>query len=292
MGESSRVEHDTMGNVAVPASAYYGAQTQRALDNFRISGLVFPRRFIRALGIVKEAAAYVNIQLGFLDDKKGKAISQAAQEVTDGKLDPQFIVDVFQTGSGTSTNMNANEVIANRAIELLGGNRGDKEVVHPNDHVNMSQSSNDVFPTAIHISAVEAIVADLLPALKKLVLALEKKADEFSDVVKPGRTHLQDAVPVTLGQEFSGYASMIAHGVERIENARSSLLELPIGGTAVGTGLNADPDFGELAVQRINEMTGLEFCPSKNKFEALQNRDAAVETSGALRSGPRRSPGW
>jgi fumarate hydratase class II len=284
LGESSRVEHDTMGSVTVPASAYYGAQTQRALDNFRISGLVFPRRFIRALGIVKEAAACVNMQLGLLDEKKGKAIAQAAQEVTDGKLDRQFIVDVFQTGSGTSTNMNANEVIANRSIELLGGTRGDKQVVHPNDHVNMSQSSNDVFPTAIHISAAEALVADLLPALKKLVLALEEKADEFSDVVKPGRTHLQDAVPVTLGQEFSGYASMIAHGMERIEKAKSSLLELPIGGTAVGTGLNADPDFGRLAVQRINEITGLEFYPSKNKFEALQNRDAAVETSGALRS--------
>jgi len=284
LGESSRVEHDTMGSVTVPASAYYGAQTQRALDNFRISGLVFPRRFIRALGIVKEAAACVNMQLGLLDEKKGKAIAQAAQEVTDGKLDRQFIVDVFQTGSGTSTNMNANEVIANRSIELLGGTRGDKQVVHPNDHVNMSQSSNDVFPTAIHISAAEALVADLLPALKKLVLALEEKADEFSDVVKPGRTHLQDAVPVTLGQEFSGYASMMAHGMERIEKAKSSLLELPIGGTAVGTGLNADPDFGRLAVQRINEITGLEFYPSKNKFEALQNRDAAVETSGALRS--------
>jgi fumarate hydratase class II len=284
LGESSRVEHDTMGSVTVPASAYYGAQTQRALDNFRISGLVFSRRFIRALGIVKEAAACVNMQLGLLDEKKGKAIAQAAQEVTDGKLDRQFIVDVFQTGSGTSTNMNANEVIANRSIELLGGTRGDKQVVHPNDHVNMSQSSNDVFPTAIHISAAEALVADLLPALKKLVLALEEKADEFSDVVKPGRTHLQDAVPVTLGQEFSGYASMIAHGMERIEKAKSSLLELPIGGTAVGTGLNADPDFGRLAVQRINEITGLEFYPSKNKFEALQNRDAAVETSGALRS--------
>jgi len=284
LDESSRVEHDTMGSVTVPASAYYGAQTQRALDNFRISGLVFPRRFIRALGIVKEAAACVNMQLGLLDEKKGKAIAQAAQEVTDGKLDRQFIVDVFQTGSGTSTNMNANEVIANRSIELLGGTRGDKQVVHPNDHVNMSQSSNDVFPTAIHISAAEALVADLLPALKKLVLALEEKADEFSDVVKPGRTHLQDAVPVTLGQEFSGYASMIAHGMERIEKAKSSLLELPIGGTAVGTGLNADPDFGRLAVQRINEITGLEFYPSKNKFEALQNRDAAVETSGALRS--------
>jgi len=284
LGESSRVEHDTMGSVTVPASAYYGAQTQRALDNFRISGLVFPRRFIRALGIVKEAAACVNMQLGLLDEKKGKAIAQAAQEVTDGKLDRQFIVDVFQTGSGTSTNMNANEVIANRSIELLGGTRGDKQVVHPNDHVNMSQSSNDVFPTAIHISAAEALVADLLPALKKLVLALEEKADEFSDVVKPGRTHLQDAVPVTLGQEFSGYASMMAHGMERIEKAKSSLLELPIGGTAVGTGLNADPDFGRLVVQRINEITGLEFYPSKNKFEALQNRDAAVETSGALRS--------
>ena len=284
MGESSRVEHDTMGSVTVPASAYYGAQTQRALDNFRISGLVFSRRFIRALGIVKEAAACVNMQLGLLDEKKGKAIAQAAQEVTDGKLDRQFIVDVFQTGSGTSTNMNANEVIANRSIELLGGTRGEKQVAHPNDHVNMSQSSNDVFPTAIHLSAAEALVADLLPALKKLVLALEEKADEFSDVVKPGRTHLQDAVPVTLGQEFSGYASMMTHGMERIEKAKSSLVELPIGGTAVGTGLNADPDFGRLAVQRINEITGLEFYPSKNKFEALQNRDAAVETSGALRS--------
>jgi fumarate hydratase class II len=273
-----------MGSVTVPASAYYGAQTQRALDNFQISGLVFPRRFIRALGIVKEAAAYANMQLGLLDEKKGKAISQAAQEVTDGKLDPQFIIDIFQTGSGTSTNMNANEVIANRAIELLGGSRGDREIVHPNDHVNMSQSSNDVFPTAIHISAVEALVADLLPALKRLGLALKEKADEFSDVVKPGRTHLQDAVPVTLGQEFSGYASMIAHGIERIEKANSSLFELPIGGTAVGTGLNADPDFGGLVVRRINGMTGFEFCLSRNKFEALQNRDAAVETSGALRS--------
>ena len=223
-----------MGSVKVPASAYYGAQTQRALENFRISGLVFPRRFIRALGIVKEASAHVNMQLGFLDEKRGKAITQAAQEVTDGRFDQQFLVDIFQTGSGTSTNMNANEVIANRAIELLGGNRGDKRLVHPNDHVNMSQSSNDVFPTAIHISAAEAIVTDLLPALKKLALALEKKADEFSDVVKPGRTHLQDAVPITLGQEFSGYASMITHGIERIEQVGSSLLELPIGGTAIG----------------------------------------------------------
>ncbi len=219
MSQSFRIEQDTMGSVKVPASAYYGAQTQRALENFQISGLVFPRRFIRALGIVKEASADVNMQLGLLDKNKGKAIVQAAKEVADGKFDEQFVVEIFQTGSGTSTNMNANEVIANRAIELLGGNRGDKGVVHPNDHVNMSQSSNDVFPTAIHVSATEAILTDLLPALKKLALALEKKAGEFSDVVKPGRTHLQDAVPITLGQEFSGYASMIAHGIERIEKS-------------------------------------------------------------------------
>jgi fumarate hydratase class II len=273
-----------MGSVKVPSSAYYGAQTQRAFENFRISGLVFPRKFIKALGIIKKAAAQVNMQLGLLDKKKGEAISQAAQEVADGKLDHQFILDIFQTGSGTSTNMNANEVIANRAIELQGGTRGDKQIVHPNDHANMSQSSNDVFPTAIHISSVDAIVSDLLPALEKLLRALDEKAEEFSDIVKPGRTHLQDAVPVTLGQEFSGYASMIAHSRERIERAKSSLLEIPIGGTAVGTGINAHPDFGGLVVQRINRMTGLEFYSSKNKFEALQNRDAAVEMSGALRS--------
>jgi fumarate hydratase class II len=273
-----------MGNVEVPASAYYGAQTQRALDNFRISSLVFPRRFIRALGIIKQASAAVNMQLGLLDKKKALAIVQSAQEVIDGKLDEQFVVDVFQTGSGTSTNMNANEVIANRAAELLGGAKGARELVHPNDHVNMSQSSNDVFPTAIHVAATEGLVAHLLPALKKLLLSLDKKAQEFADIVKPGRTHLQDAVPITLGQEFSGYASMISHGIERIDKARISLLELPIGGTAIGTGLNAHPDFGRHVVERIGETTGLNFCPSKNNFEALQSRDAAVETSGAIRS--------
>jgi fumarate hydratase class II len=273
-----------MGSVKVPASAYYGAQTQRAFNNFQISGLVFPRRFIRALGIVKKASAEVNMQLGRLDETKGRAIAQAAQEVVDGKLDQEFVVDVFQTGSGTSTNMNANEVIANRAAELLGGARGHKAVVHPNDHANMSQSSNDVFPTAIHVAATEGMVSHLLPALKKLHLALEKKAQDFSDVVKAGRTHLRDAVPVTLGQEFSGYASMISHGVERVEKAKLSLLELPIGGTAIGTGLNAPPDFGKLVVERINGTTGLEFCISKNRFEGLQSRDAAVEASGALRS--------
>jgi fumarate hydratase class II len=273
-----------MGSVKVPASAYYGAETQRAVENFRISGLVFPRRFIRALGIVKKASAEVNIKLGLLDDQKGRSIAQAAQEVIDGKLDREFVVDIFQTGSGTSTNMNANEVMANRAAELLGGARGAKKLVHPNDHVNMSQSSNDVFPTSIHVAAAETLAARLLPALKKLLTALEDKAQEFADVVKPGRTHLQDAVPITLGQEFSGYASMVSHGIERVEKAKLSLLELPIGGTAVGTGLNAPPDFGKLVVQKINEITGLEFCPSKNRFEALQSRDAAVEASGALRS--------
>jgi len=284
LNESFRIEHDTMGSVEVPASAYYGAQTQRALTNFQISDLVFPRGFIKALGIVKETSADVNVGLGLLDERRGKVIAQAAQEVVDGKLDREFVLDVFQTGSGTSTNMNANEVIANRAIELLGGRRGSKELIHPNDHVNMSQSSNDVFPTAIHISTVEALADSLIPALRKLLMALEKKSQEFAEVVKPGRTHLQDAVPITLGQEFSGYASMISHGIERIENARLSLMELPIGGTAVGTGLNAPPEFGRLVIERINELTGLVFQPSRNRFEALQSRDAAVEASGALRS--------
>jgi len=284
MTELFRIEHDTMGSVNVPARAYYGAQTQRALDNFKISGLVFPRAFIRALGIVKKASAEANAKLGLLDEKKGGAIAQAAQEVIDGKLDDQFVLDIFQTGSGTSTNMNANEVIANRAIELLGGSRGDKNLVHPNDHVNMSQSSNDVFPTAIHISAVEALVALLLPALNNLMSALEGKGQEFVEVVKTGRTHLQDAVPITLGQEFSGYASMISHGMERIEKAKLSLLELPLGGTAIGTGLNAPQDFDALVIRTINEITRLDFVPSRNKFEALQNRDAAVEASGSLRT--------
>ena len=284
MSKSFRIEYDTMGAVKVPASAYYGAQTRRAVENFQISGLVFPTRFVRALGIIKKASADANMQLGLLDEKVGRAIAQAAQEVIDGKLDQQFVVDVFQTGSGTSTNMNANEVIANRAIELLGGNRGDKQLVHPNDHVNMSQSSNDVFPTAIHIAASEALVISLLPALRKLAVALEKKAEEFADIVKPGRTHLQDAVPITLGQEFSGYATMISDGIGRVERADRALLELPIGGTAIGTGLNAHPDFARLVVDRVNEITALGFVVSKNRFEALQSRDAAVETSGALRS--------
>ena len=284
MGESFRIEQDTMGDVKVPKSAYYGAQTKRALDNFQISGIVFQRSFIRALGIIKKASAEANMQLRLLDETKGRAIAQSAQEVIDGKHDPQFVLDIFQTGSGTSTNMNANEIIANRAIEILGGIKGDKKLVHPNDHVNMSQSSNDVFPTAIHVSSAEILVTRLLPALNKLVQALEKKVQEFADIVKPGRTHLQDAVPITLGQEFSGYAAMIDHGMERIEKSEASLLELPIGGTAIGTGLNAPPDFERLVIQRINAITGMTFVPSRNKFEALQSRDAAVETSGAVRT--------
>jgi len=284
MSELFRIEQDTMGSLKVPRNAYYGAQTQRALENFKISGTVFQRGFIRALGVIKKASAEANMKLALLEEKKGRAIADAAQEVMEGKLDDQFVLDIFQTGSGTSTNMNANEVIANRATELLGGKRGDKAGVHPNDHVNMSQSSNDVFPTAIHISAVEALVTHLLPALGKLSSVLDQKAQGFADVVKAGRTHLQDAVPITLGQEFSGYASMISHGIERIEKSKDSLMELAIGGTAVGTGLNAHPDFERLVVNRINEITRLNFIPAKNKFEALQSRDAAVEASGAVRT--------
>ena len=272
-----------MGNVKVPASAYYGAQTQRALDNFQVSGLVFPRRFIRALGIVKHVAAHVNMQLGLLDQKKAKAIAQAAQEVTDGKFDREFLVDIFQTGSGTSTNMNANEVIANRAIELQGGTRGDKRVVHPNDDVNMSQSSNDVFPTAIHISAVEALVTDLLPALKNLALALDKKADEFSDVVKPGRTHLQDAVPITLGQEFSGYQGCLERAADWIETAANELRELNLGATAVGTGLNAGDQYVERAVANLSRDTGLTLRPAKNLFRVTQSMGDVAAYSGSLR---------
>lgn len=278
-----RVERDSLGEIRVPADAYYGAQTQRALENFQISTLRFSKRFIRAFGVVKLAAARANVRLGLLDERLGEAITKAAQELINGRFDDQFPLDVFQTGSGTSTNMNVNEVIANRAAELLGGGRGERGLVHPNDHVNMAQSTNDVFPTAIHVAAVEALEQELLPALRRLADALSLKTEEFREVVKPGRTHLQDAVPITLGQEFSGYASMIEHGIRRVENAEAGLRELAIGGTAVGTGLNADPRFAELAVEEINALTGLGFRRAENPFEALQGRDAAVEASGALR---------
>src|SRR3989449_11163066 len=282
--EEYRVESDTMGEVKVPNSAYYGAQTQRAVENFPISGIRLPKEFIRAMALVKLAAARANIQLGLLEPKKGEAILSAAKEVMEGSLYDQFVVDVFQTGSGTSTNMNANEVIANRAIELLGGKRGDKKLVHPNDHVNMCQSTNDVFPSAIHVSSAEEIVRKLLPSLRVLAEALERKTREFEDVIKAGRTHLQDAVPIALGQEFSGYASMIRHGIKRAEQARDILMELPLGGTAVGTGLNAHPKYAELAIAEINRLSGLMFRTAENTFEAMQSKDACVEASGDLKT--------
>ena len=280
----TRIERDSMGEMNVPVDAYYAAQTARAVENFPISSLRFGRRFLRALGLIKAAAARANMELELLEPKKGEAIVQAALEVAEGKLESQFVVDVFQTGSGTSTNMNSNEVITNRAIEILGGERGDTSVVHPNDDVNMGQSTNDVFPTAIHVSALEAIEHDLLPGLDVLAKAFEAKAREFRDVVKAARTHIQDAVPITLGQEFSGYASVVRHGIRRVEACRAHLEELPLGGTAAGTGLNAAPRYAAHAIAHLNRMTGLHFRRADNAFESMQNRDAAVETSGALRA--------
>jgi len=280
----TRIERDSMGEMTVPANAYYGAQTARAVENFPISGLRFPRSFLRALGTIKAACARVNAGLGLLDARLADAIERAAGEVADGRLDGEFVVDVFQTGSGTSTNMNANEVIANRAVELLGGRRGDKALVHPNDHVNMGQSTNDVFPTAIHVAAYAEIVRDVLPALVELADAFDDRAKAFHDVVKAGRTHLQDAVPITLGQEFGGYASVVRHGIARLRAALPHLAELPIGGTALGTGINAPEGFGERVTGELARVTGLPFVPAPDRFEAMQNRDAAVETSGALRT--------
>ena len=278
-----RIERDSMGEVKVPKNAYYGAQTQRAVENFPISGIGFPPKFIRALAIIKHAAASVNEDLGLLDPKIADVIRRAAGEVMEGKLDKEFVVDIFQTGSGTSTNMNVNEVIANRALELLGKQRGGKEV-HPNDHVNMSQSSNDVIPTAIHISALEAIQKELLPALKELHKALRKKAREFERIVKIGRTHLADATPIRLGQEFSGYARQIELSTKRIRAASSGLEELALGGTAVGTGINAHPEFPARTIKKISEMTGLTFREAQNHFEAQAAKDAVVQASGSLKT--------
>lgn len=283
MAEKVRIEKDSMGEMEVPANAYYAAQTARAVENFPISGLRFSRRFIQALGRCKVAAARANMQLGLLSADIGRGIEQAALEVADGKLDDQFVVDIFQTGSGTSTNMNANEVIANRACEILGKERGDKSAVHPNDHVNMGQSTNDMFPTAIHVAALGGVEDHVLPAMRELADAFAAKATEFEDVVKAGRTHLQDAVPVTLGQEFSGYAGVIRHGIARIENARGHIAEIPVGGTALGTGLNAHPEYAPRVVNELRTLTGQLFRTAENRFEAMQNRDAAVELSGALK---------
>ena len=279
-----RIEADSMGQMRIPEKAYWGAETQRAVENFPVSNLRFPRRFLRALGMLKRASAEANRELALLPKDLAEAISLAAQEVTEGKLDDQFVLDIFQTGSGTSTNMNANEVIANRANEILGGKIGDKRPVHPNDHVNLGQSSNDIIPSSIHIAALEGIQRDLLPALNSLQSILEEKAREFDRVVKIGRTHLQDATPIRLGQEFSGYASMVQHGMRRLENTGRHLAELAVGGTAVGTGINTHPAFAGLVVGKISEMTGLTFREAENHFEAQGAKDALVEASSALKT--------
>jgi fumarate hydratase, class II len=277
-----RVEKDSLGEVRVPVEAYWGAQTQRAVENFPILGQPLPARFLHAVGLVKLACARVNRGYGALDPKLAEAIERAAREVADGKLDAHFPIDVFQTGSGTSTNMNANEVIASRANEVLGGKKGDKKPVHPNDHVNMGQSSNDVIPTAMNVSAVLAVERDLLPALQHLHAALERKAREFDDVVKIGRTHLMDAVPIRLGQEFSGYASQVEHSIERIEATLPHLRELAIGGTAVGTGLNTHEDFGALVAKELTALAGTRFGEARNHFEAQHARDSIVWLGGAM----------
>lgn len=279
-----RTESDSMGKMEVPSSAYYGAQTARAIENFPISGETLPREFIRAMGMIKLTAAETNMELGNITKKVGNAIVKAAKEVIDGKLDEHFVVDIFQTGSGTSTNMNTNEVIANRANEILGGKIGDKSLVHPNDHVNYGQSSNDTIPTAMHVSALVSIHEDLIPALKYLEKSLSKKARLFDSIVKIGRTHLMDATPIRLGQEFSGYASMVSHGVKRLENVKESLSELAIGGTAVGTGINTHKNFGINIAKKISKLTRVKFREAENHFEAQASKDAIVETSGALKT--------
>ena len=280
---TTRIEKDTMGELAVPAEAYYGVQTARAIENFPISDLRFPRSFIRAMGLIKYAAAIVNHSLGSLDKKHAEAIRKAAREVIDGKWDVEFPVDIFQTGSGTSTNMNANEVISNRATELLGGVRGSK-LVHPNDHVNQGQSSNDVIPTAIHVAAVEMIKRQLIPALKRLHRALNAKARAFNRIVKIGRTHLQDATPVRLGQEFSGYARQIELALVRAKRAQEALREVALGGTAVGTGLNTHPQFASKVLALVSKEIGCALEEAANHFEAQSTQDSVVEASGELRT--------
>ncbi len=278
-----RIESDFLGALQVPVNAYYGAQTARAVENFPISGLVFPRRFIHALGLIKRACARANMDLGDLDPGIGHAIVEAATEIIDGRWDKEFVVDIFQTGSGTSTNMNANEVIANRAAEILGA-AGSNKVVHSIDHVNMSQSSNDVIPTAIHMAAAIGITVELIPALQRLQQALTAKAAAFDPILKSGRTHLMDAIPVRLGQEFGGYAEQITKGVDRATHARDALLELALGGTAVGTGHNRRPGFPAKVIAYLAQDTGLPFQEASNHFEAQAARDACVEASGELKT--------
>ncbi len=281
---SYRIERDTMGEMQVPSDKYYGAQTARSLMNFKIGGDRFPREMIRALGVLKKAAAMANRELGLLPADKADLIEAAAQEVIDGKLDDHFPLVVWQTGSGTQTNMNANEVISNRAIEMAGGEMGSKKPVHPNDDVNKAQSSNDTFPTAMHIAAAEQLVHHLLPRLRGLRDVLKSKADAFMDIVKIGRTHLMDATPLTLGQEISGWVQQLDNDIARVEHVLDGLLELALGGTAVGTGLNTHPDFARIGAAKIAETTGLPFRSAPNKFEALAAHDAIVFASGALKT--------
>ncbi len=284
MSAETRTERDSMGTFEVPADAYYGANTMRAVVNFPISDLRFPRSFIRAIGEIKKAAARVNLDLDLLDPALAHAIIAAADDVIAGDLDDQFVVDIFQTGSGTSTNMNANEVISNRAIERLGGVLGSRDPVHPNDHVNLGQSSNDVIPTAIHVAALKAVVDDLIPALEHLQAALHGKSLQFMDVVKTGRTHLQDATPVRLGQEFLGHAGMVERSVRRVRAATAGLTEVALGGTAVGTGVNTHPEFARRVCAQLSESMGIEVVESDNHFQAQSTLDGVVEMSGALRS--------
>lgn len=279
-----RIETDSMGEIKVPTDKYYGAQTARSLMNFKIGGERFPRELIRALGILKKAAALTNKGLGILTSEKAELIVKAADEVIEGKLDEHFPLVVWQTGSGTQTNMNANEVISNRAIQISGGEMGSKKPIHPNDDVNKAQSSNDTFPTAMHIAAVEEIHRRLIPMVTKLRDALEEKSVEFKDIIKIGRTHLMDATPLTLGQEFSGYVQQLTNGLERINASLPHLYELALGGTAVGTGLNTHPEFAVKAAAKIAELTGSPFISARNKFEALATHDALVEVSGVLKT--------
>ena len=281
---NTRIETDTMGEVAVPAEAYWGAQTQRSRDNFKIGGETLPAPLIRAMALVKKAAAQTNAALGRLDDERKNLIVQAADEILAGKLADQFPLVVWQTGSGTQSNMNINEVLANRANELAGQPRGSYAPVHPNDHVNQAQSTNDSFPTAIHVAAAIEIKHLLMPNIEALRDTLQQKSTEFDSIVKIGRTHLQDATPLTLGQEFSGYVSQLDHGLQRLDAALQGLYELPLGGTAVGTGLNSHPDYAQKAAAALAELSGLPFVSAPNKFEALAARDAAVFASGALKT--------
>ena len=282
--KNTRIEKDSMGDVKVPVDAYYGAQTQRAINNFPISNLQFSQSFLYSLAIIKRSAAIVNYKLNKIDNKCSQAIIQACDELLDGKFNNEFKVDIFQTGSGTSSNMNMNEVVANRASEILGGKLGSRKPIHPNDHVNLGQSSNDVIPSAIHISAYMDIANKLLPSLINLEESLFKKSNEFNDVIKIGRTHLQDATPISLGQEFSGYVYQIKKSISRLKNSHKPLLELALGGTAVGTGINTHKKFGKMIADEISAYTNFNFIETNNHFESQATQDSIVELSGSLKT--------